>query len=241
MIIDCSDEFRLALEQELRETYIVHHFRDGKDAQDAAWIIHPDVIILDLMLTGVDGITLLHNLRNAGICPMVLAVTRLYNDYIVETAQELGIEYIIRKPCTAAAVAERTQDLSKRLNTKTERIIDPQSFITDKLNKAGFSSRHKGYLYLQEAAMLMWKNPSISITKELYPAVAAKFSGTPIQVERSIRSALSVAWEQSPPSAWEELAPRDFTGHIQRPSNGYLISRLADLLRLQMDSPLEID
>ena len=233
MIIDCSDEFRLALEQELRETYIVHHFRDGKDAQDAAWIIHPDVIILDLMLTGVDGITLLHNLRNAGICPMVLAVTRLYNDYIVETAQELGIEYIIRKPCTAAAVAERTQDLSKRLNTKTERIIDPQSFITDKLNKAGFSSRHKGYLYLQEAAMLMWKNPSISITKELYPAVAAKFSGTPIQVERSIRGAISKAWEQRDDMIWKQFFPHTADTVQERPSNSVFISCISERMKLE--------
>ena len=94
MIIDCSDEFRLALEQELQESYIIHHFRDGQAALDAALRLRPDVIVLDLMLTGIDGITLLHNLRNAGICPMVLAVTRLYNDYIVETALELGVQYL---------------------------------------------------------------------------------------------------------------------------------------------------
>ena len=237
MIIDCSDEFRLALEQELQKSYIIHHFRDGQAAQDAALILHPDVIVLDLMLTGIDGITLLHNLRSAGIRPMVLAVTRLYNDYIVETALELGVEYLIRKPCVPSAVAERVRDLSKRLNPKPGEISDPRAYITDMLNKMGFSSRHKGYDYLREAVILMWKQPGISITKELYPAVAGMFSGTSIQVERSIRSALNAAWEQASGMAWEEFAPRNLDGTIQRPSNGYLVAKLADVLRLKLAPP----
>ena len=234
MIIDCSDEFRLALEQELQKSYIIHHFRDGQAALDAALSIRPDVIVLDLMLTGIDGITLLHSLRDAGIHPMVLAVTRLYNDYIVETALELGVQYLIRKPCIPSAVAERVRDLSKCLNPKPEKISDPSVYITELLNKMGFSARHKGYDYLRQAAILMWKQPGSSITKELYPAVANMFSGTPVQVERSIRSALNAAWEQRSDNVWEEFAPRNLDGTMQRPSNGYLVARLADLLRLEL-------
>lgn len=237
MIIDSSDEFRLSLEQELQKSYIIHHFQDGKAALDAALVIQPDVLVLDLMLTGIDGITLLHNLRSAGIRPMVLAVTRLYNDYVVETALELGVQYLIRKPCVPGAVAERVRDLSVRLNPKSETVTDPAAYITGLLNKMGFSARHRGYDYLREAAILMWKEPGISITKELYPAVAELFSGTAIQVERSIRSALNAAWEQSAGNAWEEFAPRSLDGTMQRPSNGYLVAKLAELLRLNLDPP----
>lgn len=234
MIIDCSDEFRLALEQELQKSYIIHHFRDGQAALDAALSIRPDVIVLDLMLTGIDGITLLHSLRDAGIHPMVLAVTRLYNDYIVETALELGVQYLIRKPCIPSAVAERVRDLSKCLNSKPEKISDPSVFITELLNKMGFSARHKGYDYLREAAILMWKQPGSSITKELYPAVANMYSGTPVQVERAIRSALNAAWELRSGDVWDEFSPRNLDGTAQRPSNGYLVARLADLLRQEL-------
>ena len=91
MIVDNSEEFRQALDQVLCDTYEVHHCSNGRQALETAPQINPDVIILDLMLTELDGVTLLHEIRRAGLRPMVLAVNRFFNDYVLESAQELGI------------------------------------------------------------------------------------------------------------------------------------------------------
>lgn len=230
MIVDNSEDFRLALENVLSDAYIIHHFGNGRQALDFALKNAPDVIILDLMLTEVDGVTFLHELRNAELRPIVLAVTRFFNDYILESAQELGIGYIIRKPCTPAAVSQRVRDLSKRLNSKTA-AINHSAYVTEQLKELMFSPRHKGFEYLKEAVLLMYRQPDVSLTKVLYPAVGAPSGNSGIQVERSIRSAISAAWNHNNTQRWSELFPPGADGTASRPTNGAVISRLAEQLR----------
>jgi two-component system, OmpR family, response regulator len=55
--------------------YRVHWERDGDGAYDRACSGAFDALILDLMLPGVDGVTLLRTLRHAGVLTPVLCVT----------------------------------------------------------------------------------------------------------------------------------------------------------------------
>lgn len=231
MIADCSDDFRLALEQTLKKTYTVFSFRDGKDAEAAALQIHPQFLILDLMLPGIDGITLLHNLQKAGMNPIVLAMTRFNNEYILEAAAELGVLYVIRKPCDPNAVAERLEDLSRHRSAKQPTIISPSECVIQLLHRLNISPRHRGYDYLHNGVLLMWKRPDISLTKELYPTVGEKYGSSYRQVERSMRSAIAAAWEQTDGAGWEDFSQKQPDGSHHRPSNGFLISRLAEELR----------
>ena len=238
MIVDNSEEFRQALDQVLCDTYEVYHCSNGRQALETAPQINPDVIILDLMLTELDGVTLLHEIRRAGLRPMVLAVTRFFNDYVLESAQELGIGYIIRKPCSLAAVRERVRDLCKLLASNAPRPVDPAAFVSQRIKFLLFSPRHNGSAYLKEAVLMMWRQPGISLTKELYPGVGAMFGSSAPQVERSIRSAIQSAWNQRSPQDWGTLFPPGSDGTSQRPSNGAVIARLADDLREELSRGL---
>ena len=144
MIADNSDEFRQALDEALSDSYKIVHCRNGKQALQTALEIKPEIIILDLMLTELDGVSLLHEIRDAGIYPMVLAVTRFYNDYIQETAQDLGIGYIIRKPCDPAAVAGRLRDLTNRIKPKAVRPVDPRNYVMEQTRMLMFSPPSSG-------------------------------------------------------------------------------------------------
>ena len=239
MIVDNSEEFRLALEQVLCDAYEVCHCSNGRQALEIAPQIKPDVIVLDLMLTELDGVTLLHEIREAGLRPMVLAVTRFYNDYVLESAQELGISYLIRKPCDPAAVSQRVRDLTKRLDAKPSKPINPQAYVAEQIKSLMFSPRHRGSDYLKEAVLMMCRKPDISITKELYPAVAAMFGGTALQVERAIRTAINAAWSQQGTQRWAQLFPAEADGTIPRPSNGTVIARLAEDLREKLEESEE--
>lgn len=234
MIVDSSEEFRLALDQVLCDAYKVHHCCNGRQALETAPQINPDVIILDLMLTELDGVTLLHEIRRAGLCPMVLAVTRFFNEYVLESAQELGIGYIIRKPCSPAAVSQRVRDLTKRLNDKIVKPINPRSYVAEQLELLKFSPRHNGSEYLREAVLMMCQHPDISITKELYPSVGDMFGSTSLQVEHSIRTAINAAWSQPNTQSWAALFPANPDGTVPRPSNGTLIARLSADLRKKL-------
>ena len=72
------------------------------------------------------------------------------------------------------------------------------------------------------------RDPGQSVTKELYPAVAALCGGTAVQVERSMRSAIAAAWVRGDEQLWQMYFP----GEAERPTNTSFISRLADCVAL---------
>ena len=73
MIVDNSYEFRQALDEVLSDAYKIVQCCNGRDALKVALEEKPEIIVLDLMLTELDGISLLQEIRKAGIRPMVLA------------------------------------------------------------------------------------------------------------------------------------------------------------------------
>lgn len=228
LIADCNEDYRTALAAALSCQYHVLCCRSGTEALTLLYQEHPDIFVLDLMLPELDGLTLLERISADGICPMVLAATPIFSDYVFSCAQRLGIEYLVRKPCAIEAIASRVQDLSCRLKTPEPR-TDPSVSVRSLLLSLGISTKHNGFAYLREAILLMSKDPSQSITKVLYPEVAHICSCQKENVERSIRTALDSAWARRDHAKWQKYFP----GAEQRPSNAVFISRLAEALLLE--------
>lgn len=227
LIADNNEDFRLALAAALQSHYQVLYCRTGMEALEILFRETPDVFVLDLMLPELDGVTLLERAVAKGIRPMVLAVTSLSTDYVLDCAERLGIGYLIRKPCDVQAAAARVRDLSRRLKPSAPK-QDPQSLVSELLLSLNIATRHKGFAYLREAVVLMTQDPRQSITKELYPAVAKRCGCEKEHVERSIRSALEAAWKRRDPQVWQLYFP----DALHRPTNAEFISRLAEALRL---------
>ena len=228
LIADCNEEYRTALAAALCSKYHVLCCRSGSEALALLQQEHPDIFVLDLMLPELDGLTLLERIAASGICPMVLAATPIFSEYVISCAQRLGIEYLVRKPCAIEAVASRIQDLSLRLKSPKPK-IDPASYVTELLLSLDISTKHNGFAYLREAIVLMAKDPAQSVTKVLYPEVARICDCHKENVERSIRTALDKAWERRDTEKWQQYFPNA----RQRPSNAVFISRLAEALLLE--------
>ena len=222
LIADGNEEFRRALAAELEGAYHVRCCGDGKEALSLLRSFVPDVLVLDLMLPELDGISLLQSAASAGLCPMVLVTSRFYNDYILGALGELSVGYMMRKPC----------DIRAPLVTPP----DPQTQVTNLLLSLNIPSKLRGYAYLREAIPRMMKDPDQPITKVLYPAVGAVFGCKGTHVERSIRSAIDTAWKQRDDRVWQRYFRVGSDGVIPRPSNAAFISRLADALRLNQDA-----
>lgn len=235
LIADNSDAFRDALAQALCDTFKIVPCCNGKEALEAALAEKPELIVLDLMLTELDGISLLHEIRDAGIHPAVLAMTRFFNDYVQESAQELGVEYIIRKPCNPQAVASRVRDLSRRWEPSQKRcLFDREAYVVQMTQALMFSPRHQGTKFLQRAVLIFSEEPEISLTKELYPRLGRYFGGTALQVEHSLRTAIAAACKKGGSPLWDELFPVDSATNARCVSNGVVISRLAEDLRMKI-------
>lgn len=232
LIADGNEEFRLALTQALQGAYYVRSCCSGKEALALLHAYNPDVLVLDLMLPELDGISLLQSAVSSGIRPMVLATTPFLNDYVLDSAQKLGVGYMIRKPCDISATVARIRDLSQRLQPPPVSQPDPRTNVTNLLLSLGVPTKLHGYGYLREAILLMAKDPGQSITKELYPKVAALCGCEAKHVERSSRNAIEAAWHHRDDRIWQLYFQPGPDGSIHRPSNGAFISRLADSLLL---------
>jgi two-component system response regulator (stage 0 sporulation protein A) len=231
LIADPSESFCVALTDALRGAYQVRSCREGNEALGILQSFRPDILILDLMLSGVDGITLLQKLGKWELQPLVLATTRYVSNYLLDAADRLGIGYLMVKPCDVDAVVARVADMNQRMKMPVFAGPDPRTQVSNMLLNLRFSTKLRGYGYLREAVLLMAKNMDKSITKELYPAVANYCGVTSVQVERSIRSALQHAWDRREVGGWKNYFPTD-NGIEVRPSNGALITCLADRLIL---------
>lgn len=241
LIAEGTEDFRIALADALRGAYNLRECDDGAKALELMRAFRPDVVVLDLMLPGLDGISLLQRVVAADLHPMVLATTRFHNDYVVEAAQELGVGYIMVKPCDIRATVARLADLSHRIHPPLFSQPDPETFVSNVLLSLGVPTKLRGYGYLREAILLMAEDPTQSITKVLYPAVAARYKKENVRIEskhieRSIRSAIERAWDKRDERIWRLYFAPEGDGALRRPTNGAFVSRIADSLRRETET-----
>lgn len=239
LIADSSMEFILTLQNTLQGFYRIRFCTSGTDAFRILKADRPDLLLLDLMLPGLDGISLLHRAAAEGCCPTVLATAPYISNYMREAAERLSVSYIMVKPCDFRAIRDRLQDLSRQIHLPPGTAANPDVQISNMLLSLGLSSKHRGYAYLCDAIRLCAENQFLSATKELYPAVAQLHGVTPAQVERSIRTAINSAYRRLDFSVWSRFFPPCSDGTIPHVTNFVFITQLSEKLRLdQMTFPL---
>lgn len=231
LIADGTEAFRTDLANSLQDRFTVFCCQDGAAAKEFVKNHQPDIIVLDLMLSELDGISFLYRVAESGLRPRVLATTRLDTPYIVETAQRLGVDYLIKKPCAPQTVAERVQDLARFLHPKICEYTDPSLLTNELMVSLGCPPKLRGFPQLQEAIVLAAQNEDAPVTKLIYPTIANRFKTTPVQVERAIRNVIAAAWENRDTAAWQQYFPPEQKDGRRRPSNGTFITCLASEVR----------
>lgn len=211
--------------QAFSDTFCVHVCYDGIEAAEKICQLRPDFVILDLMLPGKDGITVLQECARAGVKPLVLATAVYINHYIQSHLENLDIEYLMCKPCDLGAVVSCISDFRQQLQRPKESVASG-NVVTQLLISLNFASKLCGYRCLHSALLFMLEEPDQSLTKELYPAVAAIHGGTAQRVERAIRTAIQKAWENRDDSVWKLYFPAGKDGSVTCPTNGAFLSRM---------------
>ena len=229
LIADGSEDFCKELQSILRYSCKVRTCCRGRRALKLIQELRPQVLVLDLMLPELDGLSLLSLLSPADCRPAILATTSLISPYVLETAESMGVDYLLCKPCTLNAAAARVKDLLARAEAAPAARQDLRSRVTELLLLLGLSTKLNGFKYLREAVCQMVEDPDQSITKELYPNVARACGCAPSHVERSIRGAIQDAWDRRDPGLWLLYFTED--DQSGRPTNAVFISRLSDGLK----------
>jgi two-component system, OmpR family, response regulator len=124
-VVDDDTEIRSLLREYLqKQGYRVTAVADGRGLRAAVATSHPDLIILDLMLPGEDGLTLCRDLRAKSEVPIIMLTARGdETDRIV--GLELGADDYIAKPFSPRELLARIKSVLRRTrslpdNLKTE-------------------------------------------------------------------------------------------------------------------------
>ena len=230
LIADSSQDMSALLADLFRGSCQVRTCHSGETARQLLDEFRPDVMILVLMLLDYDGLSLLQWAREQDVMPQVLATTRFCSDYVVEMAQNLGVRYLRRKPCSVSALSARVSDLLSRGSERENPEREPDAGVKAQLMALGIPGKLRGCTYLRHAVPLYARDPLQSVTKVLYPEVARICGCAPSHVERSIRSAIDAGWRRRDDNIWKRYFRTDERGGVPRPTNGEMIARLAQML-----------
>jgi two-component system response regulator (stage 0 sporulation protein A) len=204
----------------------------------------PDIVILNLVLSGLDGFGVMDYIKKNNLQTNVIVVSNFADEKMINNAISHGARYYFVKPINIQNIIDRMTDIlsdhhvaykvsadirdKRRVNTLDEKISN--IFIS-----IGIPPHIKGYQYLREGIKMAIETPSIinNITKELYPNIGKKFDTTASKVERAIRHAIEVAWNRGRIDVINSIfGVRVYIGS-ERPTNSEFIALVADKLILE--------
>ena len=246
LIADSSEEFCGALTSALQRAggfQVVGTAGDGEQAIRLIQDRKPEVLVLDLMLSKQDGISVLKAVSSLDRKPVTLATSAFVTDYVSAAAAGLGVRYLMLKPCDMNVLVERLEEIrgGESLRYPAPRRTDKtniETMVTNIIHEIGVPAHIKGYQYLREAIIIAVDDMDVinAITKVLYPQVAKTFQTTPSRVERAIRHAIEVAWDRGDLDTLQSFFGYTVSNTKGKPTNSEFIALIADRLQLQLKS-----
>lgn len=249
IIADGDKDFRTVLSGALQAEdgiEVVGTAGDGITALEQVQALEPDLLLMDLMLPELDGISVLHRIAEDGHKIGVFIVSAFSSDAAATECSSLGVSHFLRKPISCETLASRIRQwhmagqmaaqMVPESSSKTLSDIDLELHVTEVIHQVGVPAHIKGYQYLREAIMMAIRDMESvgAITKIMYPGIAKKFHTTASRVERAIRHAIEVAWDRGDIETLQSYFGYTVSGVKGKPTNSEFISMIADRLRLQM-------
>ena len=244
-IADGAEEFCANLTSALIHAggfQVVGSANDGETTLRRVLELKPQVLVLDLMLSKRDGISILKALQNTEHRPAVLVTSGFVTEFVANTAANLGARYLMLKPCDMPTLVERLLEI----RGSSQRPAAPsrsdkagiEAMVTGIIHEIGVPAHIKGYQYLREAIIIAVNDMDVinAITKVLYPQVAKTFQTTPSRVERAIRHAIEVAWDRGDLDTLQRFFGYTVSNTKGKPTNSEFIALIADKLQLQLKS-----
>lgn len=245
-IADSAEDFCSGLTAALQRADGFRVLGTAGDGEQAIRMIEekkPDILVLDLMLAKKDGISVLKSIANMEHKPITLATSAFLTEYVSTAAANLGVRYLMLKPCDMAALVERLEEIrgGESLRYPAARRSDKvsiETLVTNIIHEIGVPAHIKGYQYLREAIIIAVNDMDVinAITKVLYPEVAKTFGTTPSRVERAIRHAIEVAWDRGDLDTLQRFFGYTVSNTKGKPTNSEFIALIADKLQLQLKS-----
>lgn len=230
LIADPSEEIRFVLGQMLETQYTILSCSTGDRALELLRLERPELLVLDLMLPEIDGLSLLCAARKEGICPPALVTSLFIHDHIINALQRENVVYLMRKPCNLDALTGRIRELAGELSPQILFRPDQRSVVTAALFELGIPASRIGCGNCREAVIMLKADPGASLSKEIYPALANAQGVSAGSIEKNIRDAITDGYNRRNDSVWRRYFPTAPNGQIPKPTNRQFLSTLAQVL-----------
>ena len=127
LVVDDDTEIRTLLHEYLqKQGYRVTAAADGKALRAAVAVSRPDLIILDLMLPGEDGLTLCRELRAKSEIPIIM-LTACGDETDRIVGLEMGADDYVAKPFSPRELLARIKSVLRRARALPENLKTEES------------------------------------------------------------------------------------------------------------------
>lgn len=233
---------------------------NGKDAIDMIKDTQPDVVLLDLVMPQMDGITVVENIKKKTSMlknPAFIILSAVGGEQMTEEAFQAGANYFLMKPFDKDILVNKIRRIGKRpvrpvpgkvleaplkAATPEEAAMNREEYmkehletdITKMLHELGIPAHIKGYQYLRDAISMVVRDREMmeAVTKILYPEIAKKNYTSSSRVERAIRHAIEVAWGRGSLEVIDELFGYTISTGKGKSTNSEFIALIADKICL---------
>lgn len=233
-----------------KDLTLVGKANNGEDMYQIIKSKQPDVVLLDLIMPKMDGISVMEEVtknKNLKKRPQFIVISAVGQEKITEDAFKKGASYYILKPFQNETVLNKIKYIQQgepfdnQIISNIEVIQEeaPEKSLEDKvtsmIHEIGIPAHIKGYQYLRDAIMMSVEDMDVlnAVTKILYPAVAKKNHTTSSRVERAIRHSIEVAFSRGRVESIDKLFSYTVCNGKGKPTNAEFIALVADTIRLE--------
>lgn len=243
LIADADEQFRNELLTALDgdEFEVIGVAADGEEALRLLQTKQAEILVMDLLLPIIDGLTVLAHIHSIWNRPKVLITSAFISEYVAMSAVRLGAQQLLLKPCSIDRVLQ-TMHRMENADTKGSALFwengkqDLALLVTNVLHQIGVPANVKGHNYLREVILLAVMDMDLvnSISSVLYPQVARTFQTTPSCIERGIRRAIEIAWNRGDLSTLERFFGYTISNTKGKPTNSEFVAIVADHIHLRL-------
>jgi two-component system KDP operon response regulator KdpE len=119
---------------------VVYLAYSGEDGLKQAYNVHPDLVILDITMPGLDGFEVCSRLREFSSFPIMMLTARIHENDMLH-GFNVGVDDFLRKPFSKNELEARVRALLRRSNNQNTSVSSYIGAYTDPVLEINLSSK----------------------------------------------------------------------------------------------------
>lgn len=151
LVADASQEFRCHLVESFQnepDMEVVGETGDGLQLLELTQKLLPDVIVMEMVLSGLDGLEVLERLRGLSLerHPKILVLSSYVRGSIADLAAANGADHYMVKPCRFSTICARIRQLTtfESLEQDRNHSHSLEAMVTSIIHEVGVPAPHQG-------------------------------------------------------------------------------------------------